>query len=151
METRKPPTELLELLRPHPDDVVQHALWLRRLVLSVAPATSEVVFDTYNAVSVAFTYSERWQDAFCHLAVYSKHVNLGFNRGAALPDPDHHLQGTGKQIRHLSIRSAADLNEELLRHFLELAHAQVTDTSTAAHDPRVIVRISAGPKRRPQR
>ena len=39
------------------------------------------------------------------MAVYARGVNLGFNQGALLEDPDDELLGTGKRIRHLSLKS----------------------------------------------
>jgi len=36
-------------------------------------------------------------------------VNLGFNDGAALADPKGILEGTGNRIRHLTIKTPADL------------------------------------------
>ncbi|RZS38971.1 uncharacterized protein DUF1801 [Herbihabitans rhizosphaerae] len=38
------------------------------------------------------------------------HVNLGFNRGAELPDPAGLLEGTGKVHRHYKVRTVADLD-----------------------------------------
>jgi len=38
------------------------------------------------------------------------HVNLGFNRGAMLADPDGALAGSGKMIRHIAIHNQDDLN-----------------------------------------
>jgi len=40
---------------------------------------------------------------------YENHVNLGFNRGASLPDAKRLLEGTGKNIRHVRIASPQDL------------------------------------------
>ncbi|HWG91934.1 MAG TPA: DUF1801 domain-containing protein [Candidatus Thermoplasmatota archaeon] len=50
-----------------------------------------------------------------YLADYSKHVNLGFYQGAHLPDPEGLLEGTGKNLRHVKLRSVADLTPELAR------------------------------------
>jgi hypothetical protein len=36
------------------------------------------------------------KDGFCHIVAYGSYVNLGFNRGALLPDPGKALHGTGK-------------------------------------------------------
>lgn len=52
-------------------------------------------------------------DALLYLADYSKHINLGFNRGAHLPDPHGLLEGTGKNLRHVKLRGAADLTPQL--------------------------------------
>lgn len=33
------------------------------------------------------------KDGFCHAVAYASRVNLGFNRGALLPDPNRVLEG----------------------------------------------------------
>jgi hypothetical protein len=48
-------------------------------------------------------------------------VNLGFNRGALLPDPNRALAGTGKLIRHLTIRNENELHRPLVRRLLQAA------------------------------
>lgn len=50
-----------------------------------------------------------------YLADYSRHVNLGFYRGADLADPDGLLEGTGKSLRHVKLRSEADLTPKLAK------------------------------------
>ena len=57
-------------------------------------------------------------------AVYAKHVNLGFNQGATLDDPKGVLQGTGKAVRHITIKTASDLEQPELRACLRRARAQ---------------------------
>jgi len=58
-----------------------------------------------------------WGDggARLYIADHAKHVNLGFHRGAQLADPDALLEGTGKGLRHVKIRSKADLTPALAR------------------------------------
>ena len=48
-----------------------------------------------------------------------KHLNLGFFYGAHLADPDNLLEGSGKDLRHLKIRSAADLEKPAVRRLIE--------------------------------
>jgi hypothetical protein len=42
------------------------------------------------------------------------HVQLGFYRGATLDDPDGLLAGSGKYVRHVKIRSTAEIQERTL-------------------------------------
>jgi len=42
--------------------------------------------------------------AFAYVDAFSAHLNLGFFRGAELPDPKGLLQGTGKLMRHVKLR-----------------------------------------------
>ena len=44
---------------------------------------------------------------FGYVNVFTSHVNVGFFHGAALPDPAHLLQGTGKFMRHVKLVSGA--------------------------------------------
>src|SRR5436305_12748389 len=117
---RKPAPKLLDYLMPYPQEVAKSALALRKLVLEEAPDVDEVICRGY-AVSIAFTYTKKWTDAFCHIAVYKGHVSLGFNRGAELPGAEGVLEGTGKLVRHLPVRTSADLDNPNLRRFLRAA------------------------------
>lgn len=51
----------------------------------------------------------------------SKHVNLGFNYGAELPDPKKLLGGTGKLFRHIKIKSVEQLKDKNLINLLTYA------------------------------
>ena len=48
-------------------------------------------------------------------------VNLNFGDHETLPDPDHLLEGTGKGIRHVKIRTAADLKRPGVKALLQAA------------------------------
>jgi hypothetical protein len=126
MATKKPNKELLELLADHEPAVVKLALALRSLVVETAPTANEIVYDAGYTISDIFSFTQRWQDSFCFIATYSKHVNLGFTHGAKLADPERRLRGKGKQLRHLQVRTEEDLQNEDLRTFLiaAIAHAQ---------------------------
>src|SRR5262252_4629543 len=46
----------------------------------------------------------------CCFMVGKEHVTFAFLRGAALPDPEKLLEGTGKGVRHVKLRSVAEVN-----------------------------------------
>ena len=48
-------------------------------------------------------------------------MNLEFADGIDLPDPAHRLEGTGKRMRHVKIRSAPDVQHPALRALLVAA------------------------------
>jgi hypothetical protein len=153
-EHRPPCDELLEFLKPYDAAIAQLALDVRDLVLTEAPTATEIVYDGYNAVALGYTFTGRFNDAFCHVAVYSGHVNLGFNHGAKLDDQARLLQGTGKQVRHLTIEKADDLERPHVRRFLRAAMRQVGQAGMPAQEadtvPVTVVKASAK-KRRPKR
>jgi len=45
----------------------------------------------------------------CCFMVGKEHVTFAFLRGALLPDPAKLLEGTGKGVRHVKLRSVADV------------------------------------------
>jgi hypothetical protein len=124
MAAKEPDRELLALLADHDPAVRARALALRSLVVEEAPTATEIVYDAGYAVSIAFSFTERWQDGFCMVVVYTKHVNLGFHRGAELLDPARRLKGTGKKMRHIKIKTDEDLTtQDDLREFVRRAIA----------------------------
>ena len=128
MASGKPSKELQALLAECDPAVAKLALRLRSLVVGESSTATEIVFDAGYAISIMFSFTDRWQDAFCHIAVYSRHVNLAFNQGAKLPDPDHRLKGSGKQLRHIQVRTEEHLQNKDLLDFLRLAieHSRAT-------------------------
>jgi len=126
---RPPAKQLLTYLAPYDPQVADLALALRDIVLEEAPEAIESLVNTY-AVAIGFSFTGKpLKDGFCHIVTYSTHVNLGFNRGAQLPDPDRVLEGSGKSIRHIRIRHHDDLDRPLVRRFLRAAIAQVGTSS----------------------
>jgi len=122
MYTKRPPDpQLLEYLARYDPHVSRLALALRELVLEEAPTAKES-FSRGYAVGIAFSFTGKpIKDGFCHVVTYSSHVNLGFNQGASLPDPDRVLAGNGKSIRHVTFHSEEDLNRPFIRRYLHVA------------------------------
>ena len=125
----KPPSRLLlSYLAPYDPHVSDLTLALREVVLDEAPDAIESISKGY-AVAIGFSFTGKpLKDAFCHVVTYSTHVNLGFNRGALLADPNKVLAGNGKMIRHVTIHNPDDLNRPFLRRYLQAAIEQVGDT-----------------------
>ena len=124
MSSYPPPAELIRFLKPYDKAVRELALGLRRLVIEEMAPCYENIYDAYNAVAIGYGRSPRLSDGVIHIAVYAKHVNLGFNHGATLADPLGILKGAGKQIRHLTISTPADLAKPALRAYLRRALKQ---------------------------
>ena len=116
-----PPAALKKFLRPYDRDVQKLALNLRALLLEEMAPCYENIYDAYSAVAIGYGTSDRLGDGIFHIAVYSKHVNLGFNDGATLDDPKRILQGNGNRIRHISIKSESDLARPEIRAYIRRA------------------------------
>ena len=110
-------TSILELLANCSPGVTQLALALRELVITEAPEAEELLYSVYAEV-IVFKLPGRKRGAFCYVAAYARHVNLGFYRGAELPDPHRVLKGTGKKMRHIRFDSPEDLRHSYLRTFI---------------------------------
>ena len=119
-EFRPPSEELIRLLSQYDLQVGGLALELRAMVLNEAPAAVEKLLQVY-ALVFWYSLTGKMSDAFCQVVIYPKGVNLMFNRGAELEDPDGVLVGEGKIIRHIKIRRPEDLKNPHLRKFIRAA------------------------------
>ena len=62
---------------------------------------------------------------FGYVNVFTSHVNVGFFRGASLPDPARLLQGTGKFMRHVKLRPGTATNTAALQRLVDLAYSDI--------------------------
>jgi hypothetical protein len=63
--------------------------------------------------------------AFAYVNVFTSHVNVGFFQGAALPDPAHLLQSTGKFMRHVKLKPGTAIDAAALRTLIEAAYSDI--------------------------
>ncbi len=104
------------------------ALRLRETVLKEAPSAVERLLQVY-ALVFWYSLTGKMADAFCSVVIYPKGVNLMFNRGAELDDPDRVLVGEGKIIRHIKVRRPEDLKNPNLRKFIRAAQKRAKSIS----------------------
>jgi hypothetical protein len=62
---------------------------------------------------------------FGYVNVFTSHVNVGFFHGAALPDPDRLLQGSGKFMRHVKLRPGTATNDAALSGLIHKAYEDI--------------------------
>ena len=77
---------------------------LRHLIIEACPGLAEAI---------------KWgnpvfeQDGkVCYLAATRAYVSLGFFNGAVLSDPEGILEGTGKKMRHVKVRTMRDIRDD---------------------------------------
>jgi hypothetical protein len=114
--------DLKQFLKPFPDNVKDITLWLHEFVWDLYPDSNELIYDNYNALAIGFSLTDKAGDVFCSIAVYSKHVNFGFNRGSEIADPESLLKGEGSLYRYLTIREKSDLPKVYIKELLKEAH-----------------------------
>jgi len=127
MSPHPPPASLIKFLEPYDRAIRNLALEMRSLVLDEMTSCYENIYDAYSAVAIGYGSSDRLQDCIFHIAVYTNHVNLGFNQGATLDDPLGILKGAGKQIRHITIKTSADLARPEIRAYVRRARKLAID------------------------
>ncbi|WP_420573691.1 DUF1801 domain-containing protein [Kordia sp.] len=121
-----------QFLHLKPQDCIELFTDLRNYVFELYPDANELLYHTH-ALTAVFSVSEKLSDAFCMIPIYSKHLNLGFNKGTLLHDPKELLQGTGKLIRHIPISTISQYRntdvENLLKAAIDLAILDVKKPS----------------------
>lgn len=97
---------------------------LRQYILELYPDSNELLYHTH-ALTAVFSISDKLSDAFCMLPIYTNHLNLGFNKGTLLKDPNKLLTGTGNLIRHLDVKKSSDYRnpkvKKLIKEAIEFA------------------------------
>ena len=131
----RPPAALIQFLKPYDREIRDLALQLRALLLEEIAPCYENIYDAYSAVAIGYGTSDRLSDGIFHIAVYEKGVNLGFNDGASLADPKGILEGKGNRIRHIKVRSKADLERPALRAYIRRAHKQALADARKLGEP----------------
>jgi hypothetical protein len=129
------PRALLNFLRPYDREIRDLALQLRALMLEEMAPCFENIYDAYSAVAIGYGTSERLRDGILHIAVYSKHDNLGFNDGATLDDPKGILQGAGNRIRHITIKTLEDIARPEIRAYIRRARKKALSDARKLGEP----------------
>ena len=86
-------------------------------------------------MAIGYRASDQLRDGIFHIAVYSNHVNLGFNDGASLDDPKGILQGPGKVIRHITMKASEDLERPELRAYIRRARKKALSDARKLGEP----------------
>ena len=103
------PSSWDELLAGHSPAVQAAARELEKLIRKELPDVV-VQFDPGNRL-LAFGRSMRMRDLLFALIPHAGWVNLQLADGALLPNPDGLIEGTGKRIRHIKVRSPQEVRD----------------------------------------
>lgn len=108
MSKRANVDEYLEKYNPQMSEI---ALKLRNLILEMFPDMNEAI-KWKNLVYKKKGY-------VCAILIHKAHINLEFWRGTELQDPENLLEGTGKKLRHVKIKSESDIDAEYIKKLIE--------------------------------
>jgi len=142
---RPPDPQLIGFLEAYGPHIMDLALALREMILEEAPDASESIYQVYT-VAIWFGFSGKMKDMFCYIATNARHVNLGFPRGASLPDPHGVLEGEGKTMRHIKLASLRDLERPFVRRYIRMAMEQTAEAGTRGTGKSVVKSSAAAAK-----
>lgn len=86
---------------------------LRAMVRKTAPDLEEKIKYSFPHYDLGGTV--------VYIMAASEHVDLGFYDGVDLKDPKKLLEGTGKRLRHVKIRTPGDVRNPALKALLKEA------------------------------
>ena len=116
-----------DLLGGMPPEAAPHvaptARALRAVILDGHPEAVEVVRLGDRAASYGLG-PKKMSEAYAYVSPQRDYVNLGFFQGADLPDPEGLLEGTGKRLRHVKVRSVEEAAQPAVRDLVEAALAE---------------------------
>lgn len=112
--------ELIAGLDPEIEGIARH---LRTLILNVHPDAVEVVRLGDRAASYGVG-PKKMSEAYAYIMPQEGYVNLGFYNGVSLADPEWLMEGTGKRLRHVKVRSKEEAGRPALRRLIEGALAE---------------------------
>ena len=106
-----------DLLNEHPEAVAATAQLLRTVLLDAHPQLEERVRRGWHSIN----YRDPVAGFVCAVFPMADRVQLVFEHGARLPDPDRRLTGTGRQVRALDLGAADEVDPEVVGTFLDHA------------------------------
>lgn len=104
------PNEIHAFVAEYPEVVRATVERLRDVVLAALPQAEERLQAGYRNIVYGSGQYGSGAMGVAYIAPFKDSVNIGFMRGADLPDPRALLEGTGKQMRHIKVRSPEDVD-----------------------------------------
>ena len=112
-----------ELLAGVAPNLVAIARRLRAMIREVDASTVENVRLGYDSATYGVG-PRKMTDGYAYIMPMRSYINLGFDQGALLADPKRLLEGTGKGLRHVKIRSLAEAGRPPVRVLVAAALAR---------------------------
>jgi hypothetical protein len=150
MQTTHIESQIADFLGKYSPEIEAQLRSARARLRAMFPRGYELVFDNYNALVFAMSPTDRRSDAFLSIAGYPKWVTLFFLYGTDLHDPKHVLEGQGKQVRSIRLKTSADLDAPEIQSLIAQAISRHQAQLDVAPEIMTVVK-SAPSKQRPRR
>jgi hypothetical protein len=102
------------LLSDYPPPIQGIVAKLRAVILKTAPGVQEKANRGWRNIS----YRDAQVGYFCGIFPFEDHVDLIFEFGILLPDPNGILLGDAKQVRYLRFYAVEEINESEIKSLL---------------------------------
>jgi len=106
--------EIQQLIKNNHPEAQKLVYELRKLIKNLVPGSKEKIYKGWGVID----YQLGGSRDFISIGPQKKYVNLYFMRGIELPDPAGLLEGSGKNMRHVKIRSSKDLENKQLHKLI---------------------------------
>ena len=93
---------------------------LRQMIIEIYPEVIEVPWPKQGIAGYGVG-PKKMSEHFCYIGTQSNRVNLGFFYGADLTDQEGLLEGTGKNLRHVKVKSLEQADQASVRDLIELS------------------------------
>jgi hypothetical protein len=90
----------------------------------VADRAREMIRSEWPTLKVEQHWGHPWfvgKGMVCVVGYFARHAAIEFWWGSTIEDPDHLLEGTGKNLRHVKLRTLAEASSPQLRRFVRAA------------------------------
>jgi len=107
-------TTIEDILDSHNPEVRALVERLRKIIRDTVPTSTESAHPVWHSIG----YRHPESGYFCGIFPQNDGVDLAFEFGVLLPDPDGLLDGDSKQVRYVRIRRDRDIRVRALKKLL---------------------------------
>jgi len=141
-------------LAGYPPHTQKLAHQLRAIVKEAVSEINEQVYRGWRLIGYRVATPERRRKGgayFCYIAPDDEALQLGFEYGILLTDPQRLLEGDGKQVRYVTITATADLTRQgltgLIAEGARVAILSKTEKTALQFELEEIRHLASGRKR----
>lgn len=119
----------------------------RRSLQKRLPTAHEVVYEYSDNFVISYSPDERGYEGVLAIRASAKGVDLYFNRGKELPDPDKLLRGSAKLVRFIHMEGASTLRRPAVARLIDEAIVRTRAPFARTGRGPVIIRSTSAKKR----
>jgi hypothetical protein len=120
---------------------------MRRSLRKRLPTAHEVVYEYSDCFVISYSPDERGYEGVLAVRASAKGVELYFNRGKELPDPDKLLRGSAKLVRFIHMEGASTLKHPAVACLIDEAIARNDVPFARTGRGPVVIRSTSAKKR----